>query len=82
MPGDAKMSPDIRTTLPSLVENNGGVIVNFTVQVSKSVSGNLLEQELTRSLQSNGMMIGDSALQTAPLSQNVQGERMDSIEYR
>ncbi|KAG8186171.1 hypothetical protein JTE90_011995 [Oedothorax gibbosus] len=74
MPGDAMMRPDFKTTLPSIVDNNGGqgVIVNFTVQVSKSVSSNLLEQELSRSLQSNGMMIGDSALLTAPLSQNVQ----------
>ncbi|GFR09728.1 transposable element Tc3 transposase [Trichonephila clavata] len=53
-------------------EEGGGVLVNLTLKVSKSVSGNLLEQELSRSLQTLGMRVGDSSLLAAPLSQNVQ----------
>lgn len=50
-----------------------GIIVNFTMHVSKSVSSNLLEQELTRALQLTHMRVGDSALLAAPLSQSVRG---------
>lgn len=48
-----------------------GVIVNFTIQVSPSVSKTLLEQELTRSLQLADQRVGASLLTMAPLSQSV-----------
>ena len=56
-----------------------GVIVNFTMHVSKSVSSSLLEQELTRALQLTHMKVGDSALLAAPLSQSVRGIFLLSI---
>lgn len=58
-----------------------GVIVNFTMHVSKSVSSSLLEQELTRALQLTHMRVGDSALLAAPLSQSVLGKCMGITNY-
>ncbi|XP_071035921.1 mucin-3B [Parasteatoda tepidariorum] len=66
------MEPNSFTTVPTIQNRGDGVIVNFTLQVSKSVSGDLLEQELTRALQTSSMRVGDSSLLAAPLSQNVQ----------
>lgn len=60
-------------TEATTITPSSGVIVNFTMQVSKSVSSSLLEQELTRALQLTHMKIGDSALLAAPLSQSVHG---------
>ncbi|GFY70644.1 transposable element Tc3 transposase [Trichonephila inaurata madagascariensis] len=70
-PADTMQDFTLQPTTP-VPEEGGGVLVNLTLKVSKSVSGNLLEQELTRSLQTLGMRVGDSSLLAAPLSQNVQ----------
>ncbi|GFT43686.1 transposable element Tc3 transposase [Nephila pilipes] len=71
MPVETTQDFTLQPTTPE-PEEGGGVLVNLTLKVSKSVSGNLLEQELTRSLQTLGMRVGDSSLLAAPLSQNVQ----------
>lgn len=78
VPADG-MKPTDEAREVTTVSSEPGVIVNFTLHVSKSVSGNLLEQELTRALQLSHMRIGDSALLTAPLSQSVQG--IDFINF-
>ncbi|GIY90265.1 transposable element Tc3 transposase, partial [Caerostris darwini] len=81
----AEATQDSGTTMQTTtqVPEEAGVLVNLTLKVSKSVSGNLLEQELTRSLQSLGMRVGDSSLLAAPLSQNIQDfdECLDISEH-
>ncbi|CAL1296871.1 unnamed protein product, partial [Larinioides sclopetarius] len=72
LPVDIMQSSALTQQPTTLASEEGGVLVNLTLKVSKSVSGNLLEQELMRSLQNLGMRVGDSSLLAAPLSQNVQ----------
>ncbi|KAF8783336.1 63 kDa sperm flagellar membrane protein like [Argiope bruennichi] len=72
LPADTVQSSEFMQQPTPSTPEEGGVLVNLTLKVSKSVSGNLLEQELTRSLQNLGMRVGDSSLLAAPLSQNVQ----------
>lgn len=68
-----EMKPNDDANEVTTITPEEGIIVNFTMHVSKSVSSNLLEQELTRALQLTHMRVGDSALLAAPLSQSVRG---------